>query len=106
MEEDVPVPLISHVKNFVHSFFSNVVVYMNNQQVYKSNGLYAHKCYISNRLIGAISENQGISNYLGFGYEVFLEEVTDVPLSEHTFSQREQKCSVNPIASCYIVYWG
>ena len=47
-EEDAPVPLITHVNNILHSIFSNVEVYINNQQMYNSNGLYAHKSYISN----------------------------------------------------------
>ena len=40
--------LVTHVNIILHSFFSNVEVYINNQQFYNSNGLYAHKSYISN----------------------------------------------------------
>ena len=32
-EEDAPVPFITHVKNILHSIFSNVEVYINNQQI-------------------------------------------------------------------------
>ena len=46
-EEDAPVPLVTHVNKILHSIFSNVEVYINNQQIYNSNGLYAHKSYIS-----------------------------------------------------------
>ena len=42
-EEDDPVPLVTHVNNIFHSIFSHVEVYINNQQIYNSNGLYAHK---------------------------------------------------------------
>ena len=42
-EEDAPVPLVTHVNNILHSIFSNDEVYINNQQTYNSNGLYAHK---------------------------------------------------------------
>ena len=52
--EDAPVPLITHVKIIWHSFFSNVEVYFNNQQVCNSNGVYAHKSYISEHLKEAI----------------------------------------------------
>ena len=45
-EEDAPVPLVTPVNNILHSIFSNVEVYINNQQIYNSNGLYAHKSYI------------------------------------------------------------
>ena len=55
-EETAPVALVTHVNNILHPFFSNVEVYINNQQIYNSNGLYAHKSYISNNFKGAISE--------------------------------------------------
>ena len=32
MEEDSPVPLVTHVNNILHSIFSKVEVYINNQQ--------------------------------------------------------------------------
>ena len=55
-EEDPPLLLVTHVNNMLLSIFSNVEVYINNQQIYNSNGLYAHKLYISNKVKGAISE--------------------------------------------------
>ena len=42
-EEEAPVPLVTHVNNILHSVFSNVEVYIKNQQIYNCNGLYAHK---------------------------------------------------------------
>ena len=42
-EYEAPVPLLIHVNNTLHSIFSNVEVYIKNQQFYNSNGLYAHK---------------------------------------------------------------
>ena len=33
-EEDDSVPLVTHVNNILHSIFSNVEVYINNQQIY------------------------------------------------------------------------
>ena len=58
-EEEAPVPLITHVNNNLHSIFSTVEAYINNQQIYNTNGLYAHKSYISNIFQGAISEYKG-----------------------------------------------
>ena len=55
-DDDKGVPLITHVNNIMHSIFSNVEVYITNQQIYNSNGLYARKSYISNNFEGAISE--------------------------------------------------
>ena len=68
-EEDAPVSLITHVNNILHSIFSNVEVYINNQQIYNTNGLYAHKSYISNNFKGAISEHMGILHWEGYDYE-------------------------------------
>ena len=47
-KQEAPVPLVTHVKIILHSIFSNVVVYINNQQIYQFNELYGHKSYISN----------------------------------------------------------
>ena len=55
-EEGAPVPLVTDVNNIMQSIFSNVEVYINNQQIYNSNGLYAHTSYNSNNFEGAISE--------------------------------------------------
>ena len=42
-EEEEKVARVTYVNNIMHSIFSNVEVYINNQQIYNSNGLYAHK---------------------------------------------------------------
>ena len=47
MEEDSPVFLVTLVKKLPPLIDSNVEVYINNQQAYKSIGLYAHKFYVS-----------------------------------------------------------
>ena len=54
-EGEAPAPLVTHVNNILHSIFNNVEVYINNQQIYNSNGLYARISYISNNFKGAIS---------------------------------------------------
>ena len=56
VEEETIVPIGTHVINILHSISSNIEVYINNQQIYNSNGLYAQKSYISNNFKGAISE--------------------------------------------------
>ena len=55
-EEEEEVAQVTYVSNIMHSIFSNVEVYINNQQTYNSNGLYAHKPDISNNFKAAISE--------------------------------------------------
>ena len=57
-------------------------MYINNQQIYNSNGLYAHKSYISNDFNGAISENKGVLNCQGYEYEEFRDEIMEALLSE------------------------
>ena len=58
-EEDAPVPLVTHVNNILHSIFSNVEVYINNQQIYNSNGLHAHTSYNFQQLQGSHLRIQG-----------------------------------------------
>ena len=42
MEADPPVPHVTHVNNILHPVFFNDEDYINNDQIYSSNGLYAH----------------------------------------------------------------
>ena len=88
-----PVPLVTHVNNILHSIFSNVEVYINNQQIYNSNGLYAYKSYISNNFKGAISEYKGVLHCEGYDYEEFPVETMEAPLSEPFFTRRMKKLS-------------
>ena len=86
--DDNEVPLITHVNNIMHSIFSNVEVYINNQQIYNSNGLYAHKSYISNNFKGAISEYKGVLHCEGYDFEANPEDAMDNPLEDPFFSRR------------------
>ena len=47
-DEEEEVARVTYVNKILHSLFSNVEVYINNQRIYNSNGLYAHMSYISN----------------------------------------------------------
>ena len=40
MEEDPPVPLVTHANNNLYSIFSKVELYINDQQIYNWNELY------------------------------------------------------------------
>ena len=68
-DEEDELARVTYVNNITHSIFSNVKVYINNQQVYNSNGLYAHKSYISNNFKAAISEYKGALHCEGYDYE-------------------------------------
>ena len=68
-------------------------MYINNQQIYNSNGLYAHKSYISNNFKGAISEYKGVLHCEGYDYEEFPDEIVEAPLSEPFFTRRMKMLS-------------
>ena len=92
-EKDAPAPLVTHVNNILQSIFSNVEVYINNQQIYISNGLYVHKSYISNNFKGNISEYKGVLHCEGYDYEEFPDESVEAPLSEPFFTRRMKMLS-------------
>ena len=71
----------------MHSKFSNVEVYINNQQIYNSNGLYAHKSYISNNFKAAISEYTGVLHCEGNDYEQDPEVISNT-LPDTFFTRR------------------
>ena len=68
-------------------------MYINNQQIYNSNGLYAHKSYISNNFKGAISEYKGVLHCEGYDFEEFPDEIMEAPLSEPLFTRRRKMLS-------------
>ena len=86
-EEEEEVARVTYVNNIMHSIFSNVEVYINNQQIYNSNGLYAHKSYISNNFKAAISENKGVLHCEGYDYEQDPEHISN-PLPDPFFTRR------------------
>ena len=57
------------VNNFLHSLFSSVEVYLNNEQVHTSNGLYPHKAFLSNELSGTKGKKEAITIGQGYTYE-------------------------------------
>ena len=86
-EEEEELARVSYVNNIMHSIFSNVDVYINNHQIYKSNGLYAHKSYISNIFKSAISEYKGVLHCEGYDYEQDSEDIAN-PLPDPFFKRR------------------
>ena len=63
-------------------------MFINSQQVYNSNGLYAHKPYNSNKFKASISENKGGLLCAGYEHEEFLDENMEAVLSEPPFIRR------------------
>ena len=56
IEEVEGVPHKIHVNIILHSIFSNAELYINNHQIYNSNGLYAHKTHISNNFKSTLTD--------------------------------------------------
>ena len=88
-EEQEEVARVTYVNIILHSIFSNVEVYINNQHIYISNGLYAHKSYISNNFKAAISEYNGVLHCEGFDYEQDPEDISN-PLADPFFYKENE----------------
>ena len=91
MEEDEGVPHITHVNNILHSIFSNADLYINNHQIYNSNGLYAHKSHISNEFKSTLSDYKGVLHCEGYDYEEDPENLLEGP-----FLTRRMKLNSRP----------
>ena len=83
----MPIPLVTHVNNTLHSVFSNVEVFINIQHFYKLNGLYEHMFYLSNNFKPAISEYRGVFPCEWYDYEDFPDDPMEAPLSELLFTK-------------------
>ena len=79
LEEDKGVLHITHVNNNLHSIFSNAELYINNHQIYNSNGLHAHKSHISNDLKSTMSVYKGVLHCEGYDYEEDPENLVEGP---------------------------
>ena len=88
-DEEEEVARVTYGNNIMHSIFSNVEVYINNQQIYNSNGLFAHKSYISNKFKEAISEYKGVLHCEGYDYEQDPEDINN-PLDDPFFYKKNE----------------
>ena len=79
IEEDEGVPHITHVNNILHSIFSNAELYINNHQIYSSNGLYALKAHIFKNFESTLSEDKGVLQCEGYDYEEDPKNLLEVP---------------------------
>ena len=86
-EEQEEVARVTYVNNIMHSIISNVGVYINNQQIYNSNGLYAQEFFISNIFKATISEYKEVLDCEGNDYEQDPEDISN-PLPDPFFTRR------------------
>ena len=68
-EEEEEMDRVTYLNNIRQSIFSNAEMYLNNQQIYNSNGLYAHMSYNSNKFRAPISENKRVLHCEVYDYE-------------------------------------
>ena len=73
------------MNEYLHSFLSNVEVYINNQQLYISIG---HKSYLWNNFKRAISDSERVLYCETCGHEEFHNEFLKAPLSKPIFDMR------------------
>ena len=86
-DREEEVTRVTYPSNIMHSIFSNVEWYINNQQTYNSNGLYAHMSYISNNFEGAITEYKGVLHCEVYDYEQDREDISN-PLPDPSITRR------------------
>ena len=79
IEENEGVPHITQVNNILHSIFSNAELYINNNQIYNSNGLYAHKSHISNNFKSTLSGYKVVLHCEGYDDEEVPENLLEGP---------------------------
>ena len=75
-------------------------MHYNNQQLYNSSGLFAHKSYISNNFQAAISEDKGVLHCEVFDNEQDPEDITK-PLVDPFFTRRMKLLSR---LDCFMLY--
>ena len=68
-------------------------MYINNEKICNSNGLYALESHISNNFEGAISEYKGVLHCEGYDYEEFPDENMEAFLTELFFTRKMKKLS-------------
>ena len=72
-------PHITQVNNILQSVFTNAELYINNHQIYNSNGLYAQKSHISNNFKSTLSDYKGVFHCEGYDYEEDTEFLLEGP---------------------------
>ena len=80
IEECEGVHHITHVNNILHSIFSDAELNTNNNQIYNSNGHYAHKSHISNNFKSTLTGYKGVLHCERYDYEEDPEILLEGPL--------------------------
>ena len=105
VEEETPVPLVTYVNNNLHSIFSNVEVYINNNKF-----TTPIDCMLTNLKFSTTSREPFLNTKefctaKGTILKNFLMKLWK-RLCLNLFSQGEWKCLAHLMASCCMVNWG
>ena len=79
------------VNNTMHTLFSNCEVHFNNEQVYTSNGLYAHEAFISNEFSKTKGTKSSICACQRYRYEKDPASFGDEPFLSRK-AKNEEVC--------------
>ena len=81
IEEGKRLPHITHVNIILHSIFSKAELYLNDHQMYNSNGLFAHKSHISNNFKITLTDYKGVLHCEWYDYQKDPENLFEGPFS-------------------------
>ena len=79
IEEVQGVPYVTLVNKILNSIFSNEELYINNHQIYNSNGLYARKSHIPNNFKSTMRDYKRILHCEGYDFEEDPEKLLEAP---------------------------
>ena len=85
----VPLPLITHVKNNLHSIFSIVEVYNKNVHVHFSKGLFEHFFRLFKNIKGVVVELKRGLHFKSFHQEDSFDGIMYAPLTERFWQGEE-----------------
>ena len=103
-EQEAPVFLVAHVSNILHTVFLTNKVYINNQQLYTSNGFIRTSITFATSAWTPSLKTKNICSAMGTINRNFLMKLSKI-LCLNLFAQGERKDSVNLMALWYMGNW-
>ena len=97
-EQEAPVSLLTYVKTILYSMFSDFEVYINNQQIYNSNGCMPTSLTFLTPSRGLSLNTKEFCTARGTTMKSFLIKFWKRPCL-NLFSQGERNCLEDPMAS-------
>ena len=92
-QHEVPVPLVTHVNNILHSFFFPMLKCTSKISKLQFEWTVCAQILHLRQLQGAFSENKGVLHCEGYHYEEIFDEVMQTLMSEPFFTKRMEMLS-------------